>query len=239
MSFNILKFLFPFLALSNISRYNIKGFINCSVSEKKKDYIKIDFNDNINNQSKKLFEFLNNNNFNECNNLEKEKEKEKDNNKKVDIYEKEKKILEALKEIFYKNNSQVEINSISIKDINNCYNILPEDLLFYYNKSDKDFLISRDKNILLDYFKKKCKDQNVNYKELEYSNLLRIDEHKINTIGDLINCKEGELKEEEFKDIEGNVILFIIFQKNKNKDFQTDSGLKFDINIYYKKKITN
>ena len=45
MSFNILKFLFPFLALSNIFRYNIKGFINCSVSEKKKDYIKIDFNE--------------------------------------------------------------------------------------------------------------------------------------------------------------------------------------------------
>ena len=224
-----IRFIFYFFIINSFFKVDISGF-NCCADKKEKEYIVFDLNLNepTDELCNNLAKLINSKSLNETANVNLENK-----NNDTDKYNKEKEILKRLKDVFTNQGNAKKITDVLVKDINECSKVVPESLHIGYD-GNKDLVIGKDKNKLLDYFKNKNKDKNIEYKGIQFNNLLRFSINDSTTIGNLIdNLKES--KSNDIEDVNTDDILFIIFNVCNDNNFD-QQDLKFTLYLYFEKK---
>lgn len=226
-----------YLFSSILFKLNIFCF-NCCLSEKNDiKYVEINLqSDTQKIKSEKLNKILKQNNLNEKTNVNLIGNEDKDQSKdEKDKLNKENEIIEKLEKVFLNNGRWLNIDEIDIKNINEYCDVLPKDLFIYYDGTGK-IVVSKNEQILKDYFKEKNKDkENINIEELRFEGLTRVelgepkDEHEKYCLSDFKKKLLGVNNDD------CGSILYIIFKVGKEDNIIT-RDIKFDMNIYCKKK---
>lgn len=245
MNLYCLKFVLYLFTSLFIFKVNINGF-NCCLGFDKNDikYVEIDLqNPSQKTKSEKLSKILKQNNLNETMNVNliDNKDKPKDDKEpkdEKDQLSKENEIIKYLENVFLKDGFWVKIDEIDIKNINDCCNVLPKDLFIYYDGSTK-IVVSKNEENLKNYFNEKNKDnKNVEMEELKFEGLTRVDLDDTKDNNDkfsIAGLKKKLLSNKSININDCDSILFIIFKVGK-EDNVIARDIKFDIDIYYKKK---
>lgn len=220
-----------------VFKVNAGNFTCCLGIEDKTKYVEIDLqNPSQKFKSERLNKILKQKDSNETTNVNlTDKDQSKNDNGQLTS---ENEIIKYLENIFLKDGFWVKIGEIDIKNINDCCKVLPKDLFIYYDGSSK-IVVSKNEGNLKEYFIEKNKDKkDIDIEELRFEGLTRVDLEETkdeNGKFSISGLKKKLLLNKSVNIDDCESILYIIFKVGK-EDIVITRNIKFDINIYYKKK---